>query len=266
MKRIILILIAFASSFCHAQNSNETMKQTIRQEGWIQGLFNAADTVGIPVEVVDFKHPQPNMHQCSIILQSSPEVESALKRHSSAKSVLPRLSIVVRTDKKSKLDEAYHMANARIVSVKPSKKHKETMEATISFNNVSKVSAKYLNPGPPPGAPTVKDIGMNMGWICNESADRVVTRTEVEIAGFTPPFFNGQLSVTFGKPVPGMQRLIQADEPLQELILVLPDRDLHRYVEYKLWDVAAIVDPNDGHQIIFKSEMIECLTGGGTSN
>jgi hypothetical protein len=266
MKKLLLFSFLFVSSFCYAQNSNETMVQSIRQEGWIQGLFNTTDTMGTPVEVVDFKHPQPNMHQFNVILQTTPEVESVLKRHSSAKSVIPRLSIVVRMDAKSKLDEAYHLANARIVSVKPAKMQQNAEEVIISFDNVAKVSGTTMNPGPPSGAPTVQDTDMNLGWICDESTSGTISRTEVEIVDFTIPCFNGQLSVTFGKSVQEVQQLFQSPASMRELILVLPDRDLHRYVEFKLWDVKGTAVPGDEYQIVFKADMIECLTGEGISN
>jgi len=58
---------------------------------------------------------------------------------------------------------------------------------------------------------------------------------------------------------------------LGELILVLPDRERRRYIEYKLFD--ALVDKtsskiiNGGtredavREIVFRSRWIECLTG-----
>ena len=67
MKKIVLLSFVFVSFSCFAQNSHKMMIQTIRQEAWIQGLLNTTGTVGIPVEVVKFKLPQPNVHQISVI-------------------------------------------------------------------------------------------------------------------------------------------------------------------------------------------------------
>ena len=95
MKKIVLLSIVFVSFSCYAQNNNKTMIQTIRQEAWIQGLSNTTDTVGIPVEVVDFKHPQPNVHQISVIPETKvlPILDAKKKSHNEeVKSTLLELN------------------------------------------------------------------------------------------------------------------------------------------------------------------------------
>ncbi len=93
------------------------MTERIRQAAWIHGLLGKAKRGGLPVEVLNLKPPQPKLGQLSFILKTTTDVTTMLRDLSSTKRTISRLSLVVRTDAKSESDLAYHMADARIVSV-----------------------------------------------------------------------------------------------------------------------------------------------------
>jgi hypothetical protein len=266
MKEIILLSISLLSLCCYAQKKDENSGQQIHQEAWLKGLSSTVDTTGIPVEVMDFTEPQPGKHQFDITLQTTPELESILNKHSSAKSVFPKMSIVVRKDAKSKLDEGYHLANARIVTVQQSVKQQGAVDVTISFNNVTKITASSWNPGPPPRAPSVRAAGMNPGWICETSADGTVLRKELQIVDFKLFCFESQLLMTFEKSSSDVRQFFPESPIKYDLILVLPDRNTLSYVEIKLRNVKITCIQDNTHQIVIQSDMIECLTGERNSN
>jgi hypothetical protein len=260
MKKAVVLIIAFISFSVYAQNSNKRI-QTIQQDAWIQGLSSTSDTMGVPVKIVNFMRPRPNMHLMSLILQTTPEMQSVLRHHSAAKSVIPKLKLVVRTDTKSKSDEACYFSKARIVSVQPAKWQQGSLVVSVSYNDFAIVCGVQLNPGPPPGSLPVQDTGTNPGWICEESIFGTISRKEQEIVDFTSFYFDSQLIVTFGKTTSEVQQIFQAPKVIRKLILVLPDKGLHRYVEFKLWDVKATAVPGDGFKIVFKANRMECLMG-----
>jgi len=235
-------------------------KQTL-QAAWILGLPGEVKPGGTPVEVVNFKTPQLEMGQISIILKTTTDVTSKLRDLSFTKLTLPRLSLVVRMDAKTESDYAYHMAEARVVSVKPLEGEQGAVAVNISFNKIELVAGVSMQPGPPSGAPKVQATGLNSAWIYGSFMDGSTGGMQVEIVDFTAPSFNGKLTVTFGESALDVVRLLLTRMPLRELILVLPDRASQRYVEFKLWEArATAVAGSNGQQVVFESDTIECLT------
>jgi hypothetical protein len=201
------------------------------------------------------------MGQISIILKTTTDVTSKLRDLSFTKLTLPRLSLVVRMDAKTESDYAYHMAEARVVSVKPLEGEQGAVAVNISFNKIELVAGVSMQPGPPSGAPKVQATGLNSAWIYGSFMDGSTGGMQVEIVDFTAPSFNGKLTVTFGESALDVVRLLLTRMPLRELILVLPDRASQRYVEFKLWEArATAVAGSNGQQVVFESDTIECLT------
>lgn len=120
-----------------------------------------------------------------------------------------------------------------------------------------------LNPGPPANAPEVREAGGNMGWLFGISDDPL-SGMPVAVEDFRPPNFDGQLTVTFDQWPREVERLLQRRQPVQELILVLPDRVHRRYVEFKLWNarVSKVNEPV-APRVAFESNLITWLTGQG---
>ena len=237
-----------------------TQKQT-RQTAWIHGLPGDVKPGGIQVEVLNFKPMLPGTRQMSVNLAAASDTVTWLRKASLVKTVLPRLSLVVRIEPKTEQDVEYRMTDAHIVSVQEELSLQGAVAINISFNKFEMVAGVSMQPGPPPTAPLIQASGSNKGWICKSSTSGSLRRASVEVADFTPPCFNGRLAVTFGAESPEIQRLLQAREPLPELILVLPDRATQRYVEFKLWDAWVTAPGLTAHQVVFESDLIECLTG-----
>ena len=102
-------------------------------------------------------------------------------------------------------------------------------------------------------------MGTNKGWLFTPGGENHQKGIAVEVEDFVPPDYDGRLVVHFGKPSSVIQRLTHSQRT-SKLIMVLPDRDSQRYVEFKLWDIQAIALESD-RKAIFESNFIECLTG-----
>jgi hypothetical protein len=238
------------------------MTQPTRQPAWIHGLPGAAEQEGVPVEVLDFTRPQHTTRELRATVEATADVTAKLRDLAMTRRTVPRLSVVVRTDAKSELDDAYRLTDAQIVSVNPRGGMPRAVDVIILFNKIELVAGVKLNPGPPPDAPEVGGSGPHSGWIHRSAKAAAAEGIQVEVVDFTPPCFNGRLAVTFGAPSLEVQRLLQARKPLRELIFVLPDRARGRYVEFKLGEARATTLPGVHEQrVAFDSDVIECLTG-----
>jgi len=230
------------------------------QQGWLHGLPGEVVPAGIPIEVWDLKPPLPRMRQMHLVLAGPSDVTTALAKMVPAKTTLPRLSLVVRTDPKAEQDVEYRMVDAAILSIQPSPIVKGAMALGIGFNRYEAVAGINLNPGPPPGAGPVQSTGVNIGWIHASLASGDMEQVAVEVVDFVAPYFDGQLAVTLGSDSAEVERLLRRASPAPELILILPERASQRYVEVKLWDatVAAAAGPGARH-VVFQSDVMECL-------
>ena len=236
------------------------MLEKTYQTAWIRGLPEYTKSNGIQMGLLDPVPPKPLANQISFTLKATTDVVKTLENLLSAKGIIPRLSVVVRTDAKSESDLAYNMADACIISVQPTMGLPTATTVSIRFQKLELVAGVNLNPGPPPGAPQVRITGSNMGWIYDSSKPSRTSGTPIEIHNFAAPDFNGRLTLILAKSSSEIEELVQNSLQSRDLILVLPDRNTRRYIEFKLWDAKAIMW-DDAMHVVFEADAIECLTG-----
>jgi hypothetical protein len=233
-----------------------------RQKAWIRGLPGLDKKGGIPLEAIPFSSPTPDMRSFSVTLYGSSELISNLQLLSKQRTKLPRFSITVRTDAVKELDNQLQMTDAVIDSIMPSE-DKAAVVVNILFTSISAKMGLMQNPGPPVNCPSIQPTGVNAGWIFGLPQEGIQNGKAVEVVDFTPPQYNRRLMVTLGKPSREIQDWLQRSVPVQELILVLPDRSTRRYVEFKLWNPEATLLEEE-RQIAFESNLVICLIGSET--
>jgi len=255
------------------------------RQAWFHGLPGYTMSEGVPVEVVNFIPPKPksgnfiirfrnwlleqfgiritprpDRSKLNIAFVASHNLKVSLQKLSANRTSVPQLRFVIRTDSQKEADNEYQMADAIIEFVRPRNNIPAALDVNISYNSIT-WQMGWTNPGPPLDAPEVQDNGNNTGWIFGSSSDHQ-RAISCNIVNFTPPCFNGQLKVIFGKLTAEIQPLLNAHTPLQELILVLPDRRRLSYVEYKLWNVRASIEEDSTEKmVVFESVTIEYSRG-----
>lgn len=257
----------------------------LSQQSWIHGLPGYDIPGGVSVEAVDFTPPklEPRSFlptflgrflrllridlgqrlgtpRLSVTIVAAPELSASLRKLSASKAVIPRLSLVVRTDPEKELDTEYQMASATIASILPAIEVPEALSLNFLCSSITARMGVNLNPGPPPGAPEIHSTSTNKGWIFEHRGAARQRALPVDVEDFVPPNYNGRLVVHFAAPSPEIQRLVRTHSLVPELVLVLPDRANQRYVEFKLWNARASMG-GEAWQIAFESNAIEHLTG-----
>lgn len=235
-------------------------------EAWLHGIPGDTTPGGIRVEVVT----PPAGGRVTLTLKTDDRLSHTLHTLLKNKNRLNELRLVLRKDPKSKMDVVYTLGSITVSSIKSGPAQAQSVDLT--FTNVESRMLLSANPGPPVGAPAVQATGINTGWI-HLSESSAMEGIAVDVVGFTPSEGSGLLRVVFAgdQDWRKVQRLLQARKSLGLLILVLPDRENRRYVEYKLSD--AIVasrkpitySPNEkgfvNQEVVFKSHMTEYLIG-----
>ena len=255
------------------------------QRGWIHGLAGYEAPGGVPVEVVQFTPPKPVAEnwfvtffsrlfrflgirltptmgetRLNFSILAAADLIVNLGKLAKDQTILPRLNLVIRTGASEEKDTEYQMGNAKIEAVLPAQDLTGISAVNIRCDSMAIRAGISLNPGPPAGAPEIRSMGTNKGWLFTPGGENHQKGIAVEVENFVPPDYDGRLVVHFGKPSPAIQELVQNHRRAHELIMVLPDRDSQRYVEFKLWDIQAIALESD-RKAIFESNFIECLTG-----
>src|SRR5512143_3208606 len=235
------------------------MSEMSHQQAWIHGLPCFDQPGGVPVEVVDFSAPEPGEHELSLTVFPSRSMIPTLHWQSTARTKIPKFSLVLRRDPRNQRDDEFQFANARIVSVRASKESKGAESILISFASMSLKTALPANPGPPPDAPEVHHGGRGRGWIFGMS-ENPEEGVPFGILDFAPPHFNGRLVVYFDELPLEIRREAQIRSTHPELSLVLPDQARRQYIEYKLWDTRSFRVVG-GQYLLLESDWIVCLTG-----
>jgi hypothetical protein len=75
---------------------------------------------------------------------------------------------------------------------------------------MTQLDGQSLNPGPPPGAPPVQAAGVNRGWLWVNPKAQGIAGMPLDVVDFTPPCFDGRLSLIAGSELSALQRLGQA--------------------------------------------------------
>ena len=232
------------------------------QQAWIRGLPGLDKEGGIALETLPFPSPAPDNRSVSVTLYGSSELISNLQSLSKQGTKLPQLSLTVRTDAIKQMDNQLQMTDAVITSVIPLE-GAAGIQVNILFNSISAKMGLAQNPGPPADCPPIQSSGANVGWIFGLPDQGAKNGIPIEIADFTPPHYNRPLTVTLGKPSSEIKDLLQRSVPVQDLILVLPDRSTRRHVEFKLWNPKPTLLEEE-RRIAFESNMVICLTGQDT--
>jgi hypothetical protein len=223
------------------------------QQAWLKGLpHHKAD---VRLRVQSATSPKPHTSFITVNIIGDHALLRELRALSRARTVLPALSLVVRTDAARELDNAYQMTSALIEEIKAVKGLPGLTTVNISFNKISMRTALTGNPGPPDDAPPVRAQGPNTGWMF-----RAGTAIPLQVLDFTAPHFDGRVRITLGEPSSEIQSLKDEAVAPPELILVLPDRAQQHYVELKLREPGIRLQEN-GRQAVFEADWIEILTG-----
>lgn len=223
------------------------------QQAWLKGLpHHRAD---VRLRVQSTTAPKPHTSFITVNIMGDDALLGELRALSKARTVLPALSLVVRTDAAKELDNEYQMTSTLIEEIKPVKGLPGLTTVNISYNRITTRMGVSLNPGPPDDAPAVRAHGPNTGWMF-----RAGTATPLEVLDFTAPHFDGRVRITLGDPSCEIQSLKDEAVAPAELILVLPDRAQQHYVELKLREPGIRLE-EAGRQVVFEADWIEILTG-----
>jgi hypothetical protein len=229
------------------------------QQAWIYGLPGFEKQGGIPVDLVDFCPPKPGDHEMTFTLFADGRIKPTLRWQSVSWTKIPKFSLVVRTDIWKECHDEYQLANAEIISVRSYRELADSETIVVGFERASVRTALTGNPGPPAGAPQVRDTGRGTGWIYG-TFPGWEEGIPFSVLDFIPPYFNGLLALHCEGVPPEISREARGRSKRSELTLVLPDAVKRQYVEYKLWGVKSF-RLTEGGYLLLQSDWIECLTG-----
>ncbi len=119
-----------------------------------------------------------------------------------------------------------------------------------------------LQPGIPLNAPRININSSNFGWIYAHGAKPGDKNIEISLNKYSFDMKQGNLRIDIVKDqssINAISDLIQSQGTGKQLILVLPDKNSMKYIEYKLWN--AKMNITDSKHISFQSSDIVCLTG-----
>ncbi len=235
-------------------------------EAWLHGIPGDTTPGGLRVEVVT----APARGRVTLTLKMDDRVSHTLHTLLKNKDRLNMLKLVVREGPQITKEVVYTLGGVSVGSINTVSAHAQSLDLTF-INVESSVNwGLTQNPGPPAGAPAVETTGRNKGWMHLPDLRGGIP---LEVVEFTPPEGSGLLRVVFGGDTQWqqVQRLLPTGTPLGRLILVLPDREHRRYVEYKLSDAdvasrkPVTFSPNQkgfvDQEVVFQSHAIEYLRG-----
>lgn len=209
---------------------------------------------------VDAVRPDPGAHCMRLTLQGDSQIARDVVRLARERSRPARLSLVVGRGGSASGD-VYDLRDASVASLE---RVGGALVAVLEFRGLQVTSPLAADPGPPLGAPTIDRHGPNRGWILGLADRNGGAPTEVQVLDVVPPNGDGRIGLRL---TPGIEPSIVAlasagANRMGALVLVLPDRRLRRYVEYKLWDATLSRQPGDG-ALEFRAPVIVCMTGHG---
>jgi hypothetical protein len=229
-------------------------------QAWLH-IEGQTPALGIPVVMTG----RPADGRASVMIKGNEDFLKMMKSQYERGARFDQVKLVVRENPSDKREIVYTLSNVAIESILG--EGTETSTISMRFDKMSTVAGVWQNPGVPPGAPAIVASGINKGWV-HFAETKDPNGMPVNVIAYTSTEGSGLLKLTFESSEAlheTLAGLLHEKKTVDMLILMLPERESRRYIEYKLAR-ASVLSLSDArgsnwHEVVFNSNEIECYTG-----